>query len=195
MMAERQRRTLAAIQPGPTGPFAQSVVVPPEPSASTTPSTVELTGRASIRDNASLNLSVNRASLGVRVTFADNEDVAGWVREQSDEIAVVFAARAALRAVPTITFSPWSRSARRTTPEIMLRVFRAVAAAWAVATYPGQRDMLNRAARAALTGLGDLNAPSAIRAAVYAAATASGEANAALRASTVLDYTLDAVEF
>jgi hypothetical protein len=127
------------------------------------------------------------------VTFPDKEAVSAWLKEQSDDIAVVFAARAALRVIPAITLSPWPGSARSTTPEIMLRAFRAVAAAWAVAACPGQRDHLNKAARAALIGLGDLNAPSPIRAVVYAAATASGEAGAATRASTVVGYALDAV--
>ena len=58
--------------------------------------------------------------------------------------------------------------------------------------YPGKRDALNKAARAALLGLGDVKAPSPIRAAVYAAATATGEAGAISRASIVVGYALDA---
>jgi hypothetical protein len=133
----------------------------------------------------------DRATL--TVTFADNEAATGWLNGQTDDVAVVFAARAALRVLPTITFSPWPGSGRRTTYEIVLRVFRAVAAAWAVAAYPGRRNALNDAARAALSGLGDLQAPSPIRAAVYASAAATGEAGAPSRASTVIGYALDAV--
>ena len=134
---------------------------------------------------------MSRATL--TITFADNEAVTGWLNGQTDDVAVVFAARAALRVLPTITFSPWPGSGRRTTHEIVLRVFRAVAAAWAVAAYPGPRNALNDAARAALSGLGDLQAPSPIRAAAYAAATATGEAGAPSRASIVIGYALDAV--
>jgi hypothetical protein len=131
-----------------------------------------------------------RATLSI--TFADNEAVTGWLNGQSDDVAVVFAARAALRVLPAITFSPWPSTGRKTTREIVLRVFRAVATAWAVAAYPGHRRELNDAARAALSGLGDVKAPSPIRAAVYASATASGEAGTASRASTVIGYALDA---
>lgn len=127
------------------------------------------------------------------LTFADNEAVKSWLVGQSDDVATVFAARAALRVVPTIKFSPWPGSSRRTTFEIMLRVFRTVATAWAVAAYPGHRDALTKAARAALVGLGDLQAPAPIRAAVYASAAATGDAGTHSRASTVVGYALDAV--
>jgi hypothetical protein len=90
------------------------------------------------------------------VTFADDEAVKRWLNGQSPETALVFAARAALRIVPTITFESWPGSGRKTTREIVLRVFRAVAAAWAVAAFPGQRDLLRDTARAALFGLGDV---------------------------------------
>jgi len=131
-----------------------------------------------------------RATLSV--TFPDKEAVTGWLKEQSDDVAVVFAARAALRVLPTITLSRWPGSVRTTTREIVLRVFRAVSTAWAVAAYPGHRRVLNDAARAALAGLSDVSAPPPVRAAVYASATASGEPGAQSRASTVIGYALDA---
>jgi hypothetical protein len=62
--AERQRRSVAALQSGPTEPSAPSVPVPPEPSASTAPSRVELNARGTIQNKASFDLSVNRASPG-----------------------------------------------------------------------------------------------------------------------------------
>jgi hypothetical protein len=138
------------------------------------------------------------------VTFPDKDAVTGWLKEQSDDIAVVFAARAALRVLPTIKLMPeitlsllsLPRSrpefGRSTTREVVLRVFRAVSTAWAVAAYPGHRRALNNAARAALPGLGDTRVPSPILAAAYASATASGEPGAASRASTAIVYTLDA---
>jgi hypothetical protein len=63
MTEERRRRSIAATQP-PTEPISPSVPVSSEPSASTAPSTVELTARATIQNKASLGLSVNRASPG-----------------------------------------------------------------------------------------------------------------------------------
>jgi hypothetical protein len=171
--AAKQRRNMAAISSAPD-------FVPAPQEAHSVPLSA-----------ASLGVAQSRTAM--TVTFADKEAVTGWLDGQTDDAAVVFAARAALRVLPTITFSQWPGSARRTTPEIVLRVFRAMAAAWAVAAYPGQRDALNSAARAALSGLGDLKAPSPIRAAAYAAAAATGEAGAPSRASTVIDYALDAV--
>ena len=60
-MAERQRRSLAAIHSGTTDPITPGVQ---EPSASTPPSTIELTARSTIQSKTSLDLSVDRASQG-----------------------------------------------------------------------------------------------------------------------------------
>ena len=121
------------------------------------------------------------------VTFADEEAVKGWLNKQSDDVVVVFAARAALRVIP-VAPQTTSDAARR----VVLRVFRAVATAWAVAAYPGHRRELNNTARAALRGLGDVAAPPLIRAAAYAAATATGEPGAVSRSSTAVLYALEA---
>lgn len=143
-----QRRNMAAISSGP------NFVAPPQDQL---PQGLGVAGttRAGFQGRATLT-----------VNFADNEAVIGWLKEQSDDVAVVFAARAALRVLPTITFSAWPGTRRTTTHEIVLRVFRALATAWAVAAYPGHRRELNVAARSALSGLGDVKAPSPIRAAV-----------------------------
>jgi len=115
----------------------------------------------------------NQGAASRTTIFADKEAVDGWLNGQTDDVAVVFAARAALRVLPTLTFSRWPGSNRRTTGKIILQVFRAVDAAWAVAAYPEQRNTLSESARAALRGLADLQAPAPIRAAVYAAAAAN----------------------
>ena len=94
----------------------------------------------------------SQAEASSTLTFEDKEAVDGWLEAQSSDAAVVFAARAALRVLPALTFSRWPRSAKRTTNKIILRVFRAVDAAWAVAAYPGQRNALNKSARTALRG-------------------------------------------
>ena len=173
-VAANQRRNTAEISSGPT--FVASPQDQP-------PHGLGVAGiaRAGAQGRATLSIS-----------FADNEAVTGWLKEQSDDVAVVFTARAALRVLPTITFSPWPGTRRRTTRAVVLRAFRAVSTAWTVAAYPGHRRELNNAARAALLGLGDVKAPPPIRAAVYASATASGEPSATSRASTVIGYALDA---
>ncbi len=79
MTAERQRRSGAAISVA-TEPFAPSVSAPPEPSASTAPSTVELTARGTIQSKASLDLSVNRAGAGAAAT-----DIAAMVERRLGE--------------------------------------------------------------------------------------------------------------
>jgi hypothetical protein len=166
MVAENQRRNIAAISSQPT--FVA------QPMAAAT--------RIGVQGKATPT-----------VKFADSEAVAEWLSRQSDDVAVAFAARAALRVVPAITFSSWvsgSKSIARR--EIVLRAFGAVAAAWAVAAYPAYRDLLNNGARKALFGLGDVRSPPPIRAAAYAAATATGEADVFSRASRVISYALDA---
>ena len=80
MTAERRRRSVAAIQSGATEPFAPSVSVPPEPSASTAPSRVELTARGTTQSKVSLDLSVNRAGAGAAAT-----DIAAKVERRLGE--------------------------------------------------------------------------------------------------------------
>jgi hypothetical protein len=161
-------------------PSGTTVIVPPQEQP---PQTVGMSARVrgALQGRAALT-----------VTFADGEAVKQWLNGQSPETALVFAARVALRIVPTITFGPWPGSGRKTTREIVSRVFRAVAAAWAVAAYPGQRDLLRNTARAALFGLGDVQAPSPVRAAAYASAAATGGEGVSSRASTSVGYALDA---
>jgi len=126
------------------------------------------------------------------VSFADKEAVLGWLNRQSEDVAVVFAARAALRVLPTMRFVSLGGSVRSATRTLILRAFRAAGTAWAVATYPQARAMLNEAAKDTLSGLGDLKLQQPIRAAVYAAATATGVNEAVPRAATVIGYALDA---
>jgi hypothetical protein len=171
--AANQRRNMAAISSQPT------FVPPPLEAPHYLP---EMEGSFRIGGGETLT-----------VTFADNESVIGWLSGQSDDVAVMLAARAALRVIPTITFSSWaSGSKSKARRDVVLRAFGAVAAAWAVSAYPGHRDLLNKAARSALFGLGNVRLPPPIRAAAYASATATGEAGAVSRASTVIGYALDA---
>jgi hypothetical protein len=127
--------------------------------------------------------------------FSNSDERKLWLASQSDEIAVVLAARAALRIVPTIRLAFGANRSRMSNRRIILRQFRAIAAAWATATFPSYRDNLSKAAQAALRGLADLKAPLAERAIVYAAAAAAGEATDSDprdTAATAIGYALDA---
>jgi hypothetical protein len=83
--------------------------------------------------------------------FRGSDDVAFWLRRQERDLAVVFAARAALRVIPLL--APASGLGGQ--DEFMARrhstllAFRCVQAAWAVSAYPGQSEVLRPAAQAA----------------------------------------------
>jgi hypothetical protein len=174
--------------PGPLPPVPQA---PPTPATNLTATPNEPPAPVRLEAVGLASGAATVTGLGSNgVHFPDVEAVDEWLKGQSQEAAVVFAARAALRVVPTLSRSP--DTVTRTTREMILRVFRAVATAWAVAAYPGFRTQLNEAARSALFGLGNLNAPPNIRAAVYASAAATGEAGVSARASTAVGYALDA---
>jgi hypothetical protein len=154
----------------------------PPPQATLERQELEATGRAGAQGRATLSVS-----------FADKEAVLEWLNGQPEDAVVAFAARAALRVLPTMRFGSVGGPVRLATRAPVLRAFRAVATAWAVAAYPQARTDLNNAARDALSGLGDIRAQPPIRAAVYAAATAAGAGNVAIQhAATVIGYALDA---
>ncbi|WP_407116806.1 hypothetical protein [Bradyrhizobium sp. LMG 9283] len=76
---------------------------------------------------------------------------------------------------------------------MLLRVFRAVATAWSVSAFPGSNDVLRYSARRALGGLGNVQLPPAERAAAYALAAIVAPSNETpARATTALEYALDA---
>lgn len=78
--------------------------------------------------------------------FANPEDVVFWLRRQPRDVAVVFAARAALRVIPLIVREfRLGGNGRRST----LGAFRSVQVAWAVAAYPGEAARLRPAAQPA----------------------------------------------
>jgi hypothetical protein len=96
MTAERQRRAIAATQSAATEPIGPMVPVSPEQSASTAPSTVELSARSTIQSKAFLDLGVNRVQ-----PAAPSSDLAAPVEhrlaERSAEIRE--AARALSKAI------------------------------------------------------------------------------------------------
>jgi hypothetical protein len=128
------------------------------------------------------------------VDFSDHNERKLWLAPRSNDIAVVLAARAALRVLPTVELKFGANRGRISRHNAVLRVFRAVASAWATAAYPGYRNKLSEAAQSALRGLADLQAPLPERAVVYAAAAAASEATDSDPrdyASTTIRYALD----
>jgi hypothetical protein len=91
---------------GTPPPSGTTVIVPPQEQP---PPTVGISAgmRGAVQGRATLT-----------VTFADGEAVKQWLDGQSPDIALVFAARAALRVIPTITFGSWPGGGRKTTREI-----------------------------------------------------------------------------
>ncbi len=142
-------------------------------------------------------------SLGIEVPFqvgiagsdidlSNADERERWLHGQPIEVAMVIAARAALRAVPGLSLARGSSGSRLTRRRVILRVFRAVAAAWAVSAFPGRRDVLASAARKAVSRLGDVQAPPPERAAAYAIATLlASNIDAPARATTCISYALD----
>ncbi len=149
--------------------------------------------RTSVRDVPSSAGDLDPAPIPKQlVDFGDPKERMRWLIAQPYDVAAVFAARAALRVVPAMSLASVSGRSRATKRKIILRVFRAVGAAWTRAAYPSHRDALDDATRAALIGLGNLKAPSPERAAAYAAAAAVEDKGSFSRASTAVGYALDA---
>jgi len=108
--------------------------------------------------------------------FTGIEDVTGWLVGQPRDIGVIFATRAALRVIPVLasTFDVRGTALKEGQRATVLRVFRCVAAAWAVASFPGRAPDLRPAANAACRDINRQTGSDPENAAVYAAAAAGG---------------------
>lgn len=127
------------------------------------------------------------------IDFSNPDERERWLQTQPIEVAMIIAARAALRAVPVLSLTQGSTGSRLIRRRMILRVFRAVAAAWAVSAFPGRRDALTNAARKAVSGLGDVQAAPPERGAAYAlAALLESSEHIPVRAATAVSYALDA---
>jgi hypothetical protein len=113
--------------------------------------------------------------------FKDQDDVERWLRGKPQNVAVVFAVRAALRTVPA-----FARTRDRDREKI-LEVFRSLNAAWAIAAFPGIRTRLLEAAVASLTG----GVTSEVQ---RAAENAAGAAAGAQSDAAAVDYTIQTVK-
>jgi hypothetical protein len=137
----------------------------------------------------------NPSNVPFSVDFRIKEAREGWLQNQPSDASGVLAARSALRVVPAISLAAGRTGSRATRRTMILRVFRAVAAAWAVSAYPGQREVLRERAREAFSGLGDVKALLPERAAAYAIAShLADESSIPVRASTTIGYALDAAD-
>jgi hypothetical protein len=143
--------------------------------------------------SVTVGTTVNRAPGPKQlVDFSNADERLRWLKAQTEDVVAVLAARAALRVAPAIPLQLVRSNSRTGGRKLVLRVFRAVAAAWATAAYPSHRDILRGSARAAVFGLGNVKAAPPIRAAAYALAVAASRAQVASRASTAIGYALDA---
>jgi hypothetical protein len=99
--------------------------------------------------------------------FTHSQDIAGWLADKPRDVAVVLAARVALRVIPLN-----ARTLLDSQSDRMLGAFRCAQAAWAVAAYPGQAALLRPAAQTASSGVHDPAASSARSATEWASAAA-----------------------
>ena len=189
---EAKRKNIAAIASSPSNgppvapptlPSGNVFNIPPQEQPS---QTIGLSA-------ADLRVATEAAAAALPITFADSDAVKRWLNGQSRAVTAAFAARAALRVVSTIKFPHHGSRRGSVTPRQTVAVFRSVSAAWAVAAYPGQRDVLRRVAAAAVFGLGNLKLPPSVRAAAHASAAATaGPPRIASHAATAVGYAIEA---
>lgn len=78
-----------------------------------------------------------------------SSEVRAWLELQSHQIAIVYAARSALRAIPHLASLPSFTNEDGNIRRLILSCFRADAAAWIIARYPSDRSGLHRYAKPA----------------------------------------------
>lgn len=104
--------------------------------------------------------------------FSNQADLWKWLRDKHPEWAVVLAARAAMRVIPAVSaHGLYGSFAER---EVVLQVFRGVAASWAAVAIPEHRQKIpahSAAVRIAELSMSDDDGP--VHAAAHAAAAAA----------------------
>ena len=129
------------------------------------------------------------------VNFEDRVATHEWFNKQPSAVAVVLAARAALRVLPLVAQTN-EESAEQVLSVVVLPCFRAAAVSWAVAKYPGLGSNLTYAAYAAHVAAhragafkmpfppsGNARSSNAADAAAFAAAAANANITAAANAT------------
>ena len=141
--------------------------------------------------------SVGESERGARgsplVDFKNRDDVERWLKGEAREVAIVIAARSALRAVPALVTAVARDGVRGAGPVFILPTFRGMAAPWATVGYPAHGAAL-RAAAASPAGYADYAAADADYGAALASPAAaagyamSAAASAAFAAVAAADY-------
>jgi hypothetical protein len=114
-------------------------------------------------------LSAPKAWEAPLADFKNERDFKAWLRDKPREVAVAFAARAALRVLPLA-----QEAKREGYGELVLPVFRATGVAWAAAKYPAHATRFAAAAGdPSFFFNADAARPAAARAAEYAVCSAA----------------------
>lgn len=82
---------------------------------------------------------------GPLVEIRDREEFEAWLRTQRRDVAVTFAARAALRVFPLVQTAKRAGYETDLLSDVVLPVFRATAVSWAAAKYPARETELTSA--------------------------------------------------
>jgi hypothetical protein len=139
--------------------------------------------------------AVAAASRRASTQFADGEAVTQWLVRQPADVAQVFAARAALRALPSLAARlRRPESAGQADRERILRVFCCLAASWATAAYPGHRAELQAASQSMVNSIKSAHGIHESAAFMAAASAAASPTSQAVHlAATASTQALDAV--
>jgi hypothetical protein len=148
------------------------------------------------------------------IEFRDTGKLRTWLAGQPPEVAIVFAVRATLRAVPTFPGqTPLDHAPNRQQIEdAILLTFRALSASWAWASFPAQRKFLMPSAASASAVLRSVKSPKfavceagasaafaassgSVERSRFEAANAMGQASAALSAAGIGNPILTAHSF
>jgi hypothetical protein len=146
------------------------------------------------------------ASAGVDLPAAGNQsslkraDIRTWLRQQPHQVSSVYAARAALRAIPELVtaLGPRGGGVKEIGSSIILPAFRASAAAWVASRFPNRAALLRSAAasaaESAFSAAGDVDTAGAVAACVAAARAAAAAARAAADTQVEADAAARALE-
>jgi hypothetical protein len=126
------------------------------------------------------------------IDFSDRDQLELWLSNKPREVAVVFAARAALRVAPLLVseLGPLGSTIAVVSRDLVLPVLRAMATPWIAGQHPTQNASAVHAAavaRAAAATSG-ANASTAVANAAYSAADAAITADTAAAATAAADY-------